>query len=160
MQAVAGGAVMMEDYEKEIVEETCKKSVRAVNAAGRDLGLTEEQIKALGESIKKSCKKYEAEISEAQINRRGNYHWTRGEREVLRKTIYAIRDRIQIDLSQAGAGHELSCIARCSIQNAWSAIYEAGRYRKPEEKTERQLTYERRAQVIDITPRFQNYLSR
>ena len=151
---------MMEDYEKELIEGTCGKSVRAVYATGRKLGLTEEQIKALGESIKESCKKYESEISEDKINKRGNYHWTRGECEVLRETLYAIRERIQIDLSQAGAGHDLSWIARHSVDRAWNAIWEAGRYRKPEEKTERQLTYERKAQVIDITPRFQNYLSR
>ena len=151
---------MMEDYEKRLIEGTCGKSVRAVHATGRKLGLTEEQIKALGESIKESCKKYESEITEVQINKRGNYHWTQGELEVLRKTKFAIRERIQIDLSQAGAGHDLSWIAWYSVQQAWTAIYEAGRYRKPEEKTARQLTHERRAQVIDITPRFQNYLTR
>lgn len=151
---------MMEDYEKKLIEGTCGKSVRAVNATGRKLGLTEEQIKALGESVKKACKTYEVEITEVQINKRGNYHWTRGECEVLHKTMYAIRERIQIDLSQAGAGHDLSLIAWHSVDRAWNAIWEAGRYRKPEEKTERQLTYERKAQVIDITPRFQNYLSR
>lgn len=151
---------MMEDYEKEIIEGTCRKSVRAVYAVGRELGLTEEQIKALGESIKESCKKFESEITEVQINKRGNYHWTRGEREVLRKTMHAIGDRIQIDLSQAGAGHDLRRIAWCSVQQAWTSIYETGRYRRPEEKTSRQLTHERKAQIIDITPHFQNYLRR
>ncbi len=151
---------MMENYEKEIIGSTCRKSVRAVYAAGRELGLTEEQIKALGDSIKESCKKYEAEITEVQINKRGNYHWTQGELEVLRKTVRAISERVRIDMSQAGAGHELSWIALFSVKQSFSTILETGRYRKPEEKTERQLTYERKAQVIDITPRFQNYLSR
>lgn len=151
---------MMEEHEKEIIEGTCRKSVRAVYAAGRELGLSEEQIKVLGESIKESCKKYEAKITEVQINKRGNYHWTQGEMECLRKTLREIRERVRIDMSQAGAGHELSWIALFSVDRAWNAIWEAGRYRKPEEKTERQLAYERRAEVIDITPRFQNYLSR
>ena len=151
---------MMEDYEKRLIEGACRQSVRAVYATGRELGLTEDQIKTLSESIKESCKKYENEITEVRINKRGNYHWTRGEIRVLSKAKSAIRERVWIDLSQAGAGHELTCIASCSIQNAWTEIYDAGRYRKPEEKTARQLTHERKAQVIDITPRFHKYLSR
>lgn len=151
---------MMEDYEKRLIEGACRQSVRAVYSAGRELGLTEEQIKALGESVKESCKKFETEVTEVQINKRGNYRWTRGETACLSRALREIRERVRIDMSQAGAGHELSWIALFSVDRAWNAVWEAGRYRKPEEKTPRQLTHERKAQVIDITPRFQNYLSR
>jgi hypothetical protein len=93
-------------------------------------------------------------------NRRGNIHWTDEQGDAIRATLYHIRERLLIDLSHAGVTHEQRMIAFESVMRSSSAIWGEGQRRPFEDKTPRQQTHERRAQVIDITPRFKSYLSR
>ena len=92
-------------------------------------------------------------------NRRGNIHWTDEQGDAVRATLYHIRERLRVDLAQCGASPEVRVVAFNSVMASFSAIWGEGQRMPFEEKTPRQQNIERRAQVIDITPRFKSYLS-
>lgn len=92
-------------------------------------------------------------------NRRGNIHWTDEQGDAVRATLYHIRERLRVDLAQCGASPEVRVVAFNSVMASFAAIWDEGQRRPFEEKSPRQQTIEKRAQVIDITPRFKSYLS-
>lgn len=92
-------------------------------------------------------------------NRRGNIHWTDEQSDAIRATLYHIRERLWIDLGQCGADPEVRRVAFNSVMESFDAIWSEGQRMPYKDKTSRQQTIERRAQVIDITPRFKRYLS-
>ena len=91
-------------------------------------------------------------------NRRGNIHWTDEQGDAIRAAVYHIRERIRIDLAQCGASPEVRVVAFNSVMESFNAIWSEGQRMPYEDKTPRQQTIEKRAQVIDITPRFKRYL--
>lgn len=99
-------------------------------------------------------------MCDPRCNRRGNVHWTDEQGDAIRATLYHIRERLLIDLGQYGASQEVRRVVFESVMASFDAIWDEGKRMPYGDKTPRQKTIERRAQVIDITPRFQNYLSR
>ena len=93
-------------------------------------------------------------------NKRGNIHWTDEQGDAIRAALYHVRERLLIDTAHAGASAELRSIVFESVMSSFNAIWTEGQHRPFEDKTPRQQTAERRAQVIDITPKIKSYLAR
>ena len=146
------------DENCKIIEQTIKRAVRAAYTTGRELGLTEDQIQALGNGIKEICGRYAAEQTRPKINQQGNLHLPEEQIDVLRKLLWRTRDRLRIDLAQCGADHDTRNVAIESCTAAFHAVLDEGKEMPFEDKTPKQQTFARRAKVIDITPRFQEYL--
>lgn len=145
--------------ESKIIEQTIKRAVRAAYTTGRELGFTEDQIQALGNGIKEICTKYMEEQTRPKITREGNLHWTEDQVDAMRILWRRTRERVKIDLAQYGAGHDVRTVAFESCHTAFYAVLDHGIEIPFEVKTPKQQAATRRAEVIDITPRFREYLT-
>lgn len=141
------------------IEQTIKRAVRAAYATGRGIGLTEEQLRALGAGIKDICEKYVAEQVRPKINQQGNRRWSKEQKDAMRTLWLRTRDRLAIDLAQCGANYDTRTVASESCYAAFSETLNCGKEMPFDDKTESQQAFARMAKVIDITPRFREYLT-
>jgi len=111
-------------------------------------------------SLIKRAKEWRSIMCDQKRNRRGNIHWTDEQGDAIRATLYHIRERLLIDLGQYGASQEVRRVVFNSVMESFSAIWGEGQRMPYEDKAPRQQTFERKAQVVDITPRFKQYLGR
>lgn len=139
------------DIEKgKVIENTIKRAVKAACATGRELGFTEEQIRALGDGIKVICDKYAAEQVRPKINRKGNLNWSKEQVDAMRALRRDMETRLRVDLARSGANQKIMDVVRESCIQSFHAATSLGEERPHEAKTPLQQAYSRKSRVIDI----------
>lgn len=133
-----------------IIEQTIKRAVRAAYTTGRELGLTEEQIQALGNGIKEICARYMEEQTRPKITREGNLHWTKDQMDAMRALRRSMETRLRVDLARCGAAHNVIDVMRESCSTSFHDLWCYGKEQPHETKTPLQQAYSSKARVIDI----------
>lgn len=136
--------------ESKSIEQTIKRAVRAAYTTGRELGLTEDQIQALGNGIKEICTKYMEEQTRPKITREGNLHWTKDQLDAMRTLRWSMETRLRVDLARCGAGQKVIDVMRESCSESYLAVRCYGNEQPHENKTPVQQAYSNKARVIDI----------
>ena len=139
------------DVEKgKVIENTIKRAVKAVYATGRELGFTEDQIRAMGDGVKAICEKYATEQVRPKITREGNLHWTEDQMDAMRTLRGSMETRLRVDLVRCGVDRRILDVMQESCSASYFDVRCYGKEQPHENKTPLQQACSRKARVIDI----------